>query len=46
MGRHELLPLRLGLRMVRGLSNIHAGQILGARSERPFTSIEDVWRRS
>jgi error-prone DNA polymerase len=32
--------------MIRGLSNAHAGQILGARSERPFTSIEDVWRRS
>jgi hypothetical protein len=32
--------------MVRGLSNSHAGQILGARSERPFASIEDVWRRS
>ncbi|HEY7810435.1 MAG TPA: error-prone DNA polymerase [Allosphingosinicella sp.] len=41
-----LLPLRLGLRMVRGLSNAHAGQILAARTERPFTSIEDVWRRS
>jgi error-prone DNA polymerase len=41
-----LIPLRLGLRMVRGLSNSHAGQILGARSERPFASIEDVWRRS
>jgi error-prone DNA polymerase len=32
--------------MIRGLSNVHAAQILGARSERPFTSIEDVWRRS
>jgi error-prone DNA polymerase len=42
----DLFPLRLGLRMVRGLSNAHAGQILAARSERPFTSIEDVWRRS
>jgi error-prone DNA polymerase len=45
-GEGAYLPLRLGLRMVRGLSNAHAGQILGARSERPFTSIEDVWRRS
>jgi error-prone DNA polymerase len=32
--------------MIRGLSNAHAGQILAARSERPFASIEDVWRRS
>ena len=41
-----LLPLRLGLRMVRGLSNLHAAQILAARTEGPFASIEDVWRRS
>jgi error-prone DNA polymerase len=41
-----LLPLRLGLRMVKGLSNFHAAQILGARAERPFDSVEDVWRRS
>jgi error-prone DNA polymerase len=45
-GRNKYLPLRLGLRMIRGLSNAHAAQILAARSERPFTSIEDVWRRS
>ena len=42
----ETLPLRIGLRMVRGLSNLHAAQILAARSARPFVSIEDVWRRS
>jgi error-prone DNA polymerase len=42
----DLLPLRLGMRMVRGLSNLHAAQILGARAERTFTSVEDVWRRS
>jgi error-prone DNA polymerase len=42
----EFLPLRLGLRMVRGLSNLHAAQIIAARSEAPFVSIEDVWRRS
>jgi error-prone DNA polymerase len=40
------LPLRLGLRLVRGLSNLHAAQILAARGEGPFDSIEDVWRRS
>ena len=45
-GRNKLFPLRLGLRMIRGLSNAHAAQILAARSERPFVSIEDVWRRS
>jgi len=42
----ELLPLRLGLRMVRGLSNLHAARILAARADAPFASIEDVWRRS
>jgi error-prone DNA polymerase len=42
----DLLPLRLGLRMVRGLSNLHAARILAARLDAPFASIEDVWRRS
>ena len=42
----RLHPLRLGLRMVRGLSNLHAAQILATRAEAPFRSIEDVWRRS
>ena len=42
----KYLPLRLGLRMVRGLSNEHVGRIIAARAERPFTGIEDVWRRS
>ncbi|WP_243450964.1 error-prone DNA polymerase [Sphingosinicella sp. CPCC 101087] len=42
----ERLPIRLGLRMVRGLSNDHAARVLAARDERPFDSVEDVWRRS
>jgi error-prone DNA polymerase len=41
-----LIPLRLGLRMVKGLANEHAARILAARSERRFESVEDVWRRS
>ena len=45
MGRHYL-PLRLGMRMVKGLANLHAAQIVAARGEAPFASIEDVWRRS
>jgi error-prone DNA polymerase len=39
-------PLRLGLRMVKGLANLHAAQILAAREERAFDGVEDVWRRS
>ncbi|HYJ29590.1 MAG TPA: error-prone DNA polymerase [Allosphingosinicella sp.] len=45
-GGEDLIPLRLGLRMVKGLANEHAAQILAARSDRPFDSVEDVWRRS
>ena len=32
--------------MVKGLSNLHAAQIAAARADRPFDSVEDVWRRS
>ena len=38
--------VRLGLRMVRGLSNIHGAQIIAARGDTPFESVEEVWRRS
>jgi error-prone DNA polymerase len=42
----SLLPLRLGLRMVRGIANEHAARIVAARGEAPYESVEDVWRRS
>jgi error-prone DNA polymerase len=42
----ELLPLRLGLRMVKGLANTHGASIAAAAMDAPFTSIEDVWHRS
>ncbi|HKR24254.1 MAG TPA: OB-fold nucleic acid binding domain-containing protein, partial [Allosphingosinicella sp.] len=42
----NLIPLRLGLRQVKGLSEEDAESILAARAQAPFTSIEDVWRRS
>ena len=51
-GRHAvgsptpLAPLRLGLRVIHGLSGEDAGRILTARAHAPFTSVEDLWRRS
>jgi error-prone DNA polymerase len=41
-----VLPLRLGLRIILGISGAEAGRILIARGDRPFASIEDVWRRA
>jgi error-prone DNA polymerase len=45
-GDESLLPLRLGLRMVKGLSNDHGARIAAAAMEAPFASVEEVWRRS
>ncbi|MBB3472245.1 error-prone DNA polymerase [Sphingomonas sp. BK345] len=39
-------PLRLGLRVIHGLSGEDAGRILTARAHAPFRSVEDLWRRS
>ncbi|MBA3677181.1 MAG: error-prone DNA polymerase [Sphingosinicella sp.] len=38
--------LRLGLRVVKGLSNDYAAKLVAARNDTPFTSAEDAWRRS
>ncbi|MBB3912345.1 error-prone DNA polymerase [Sphingomonas desiccabilis] len=40
------LPLRLGFKVVHGLSNADAARLVIARGEVPFTSVEDAWRRS
>jgi error-prone DNA polymerase len=40
------LPLRLGLRYVKGLHEATANRILEARTERPFKSIDDVVKRA
>ena len=40
------LPLRLGMRIVHGLSAADAGRILAARERGAFASVEDLWRRS
>ena len=44
--RRNIFPLRLGLRIVAGLSAEQAGKIVTARAARAFTSVEDVWRRA
>ena len=38
--------VRLGFRMVRGLPNADAARIVAARSDRPFASTDDLWRRA
>ncbi|WOJ91847.1 error-prone DNA polymerase (plasmid) [Methylocapsa polymorpha] len=45
-GGEDLFAVRLGLRMVRGLSNVNAAAIIGVRADRPFASIDDLWRRA
>jgi error-prone DNA polymerase len=38
--------VRLGLRLARGLANRDGAQLVAARADRPFASIEDAWRRA
>ena len=40
------LPLRLGMKIVHGVSMIDVARIIAARAEAPFRSVEDLWRRS
>jgi error-prone DNA polymerase len=40
------LAVRLGLRMVKGLSNKDAAAIIGAREGRGYESIAEIWRRA
>jgi error-prone DNA polymerase len=42
----DRFAVRLGMRMVRGLSNAEAAALLAGRADMPFATIEDVWRRS
>jgi error-prone DNA polymerase len=42
----ESLPLRLGLRMVKGLANDHGALIAAAAMDAPFASVEDLWGRA
>lgn len=45
-GDERRFAVRLGLRMVKGLSNAHAAAIATARARLPFESIEELWRRA
>ena len=40
------LAVRLGLRRIKGLSDTEAATLVLTRSDQPFSSIDDVWRRS
>jgi error-prone DNA polymerase len=38
--------VRLGFRMIKGMPNEDAARLVAARGDRPFESVDDVWRRS
>ena len=44
--RGRTKAVRLGLRQVRGLANLHGAAIVAARGPAPFASVEEVWRRA
>lgn len=45
-GNADQKPVRLGLRLVKGLSNKDGALIVAAAMDRPFASIDDAWQRS
>ena len=45
-GEGQYLPVRLGLRQVKGLANAHGAAIAAAAMDAPFASIDDVWTRT
>lgn len=45
-GNGGLFAVRLGMRMVKGLANARAANIITARADQPFISVDDVWRRA
>jgi len=44
--RGRYLAVRLGLRQTKDLRNADGARIVTARGNRPFTSIEELWRRA
>ena len=45
-GNNSRFAVRLGMRMVKGLANADAATILFVRADRPFLSVDDLWRRA
>ena len=44
--RGKYLAVRLGLRMAKGFSRVHADEIGSRRGVVPYRSVEDMWRRA
>ncbi|HUN41561.1 MAG TPA: error-prone DNA polymerase [Acetobacteraceae bacterium] len=42
----SFLAVRLGMRMVKGLPNAHAAEIVAARGNRPYASVDELQRRA
>ena len=42
----DRFAVRLGLRQIKGLVNKDAAAIVAARADRPFASVDDLWRRA
>lgn len=40
------LAVRLGLRMVKGFGNAHAARLVSCRTDTPYLSVDDLWRRA
>ncbi|OHV82620.1 error-prone DNA polymerase [Rhizobium sp. LCM 4573] len=45
-GNSDRFAVRLGMRVVKGLSQVDAARIVLARADQPFESADDMWRRS
>ncbi|NMG41183.1 DNA polymerase III subunit alpha [Chelativorans sp. ZYF759] len=45
-GNEGRFAVRLGMRLVKGLANRDAAAIVAARGDRPYGSIDDLWRRA
>ncbi|WP_411907073.1 error-prone DNA polymerase [Rhizobium mayense] len=46
IGNSDRFAVRLGMRVVKGLSTNDAARIILARADQPFASADDMWRRS